>query len=259
MKYSIILVRYGEIALKSSYVRKKFETILIKNISKALKQNKIEYKIEKEYGRIYVYTDKISNSIDILKKIFGIISISPAVKIKADMGLISKKAVSFVKEKIKSEKSFAIRSNRSGNHDFTSRDVAVKIGQDIVDELGLKVDLTNPDFELFIDTREKYSYIFDKKINGIGGLPVGSQNKLLCIVKEKTSLLASFYLLKRGCSVFYFVDENFDKKVIEKFLDKWFIKKNIKYFNFEKSFYKNLDKMIVNKKCKAVIFDIFKK
>ena len=102
VKYDLILVRYGEIALKSSYVRNKFESILISNIKKAFNDKKIDCNIDKEWGRIYIYTNKITSAISILKKIFGIISFSPAVKTKSNISKISKKSLSFIKKNIKS-------------------------------------------------------------------------------------------------------------------------------------------------------------
>ena len=257
VKYDLIVVRYGEIALKSRYVRNKFETILISNIKNTLKEREIESRIEKEWGRIYIYTDKISHTLNVLKKIFGIISFSPAVKTNSEINSISKKSIEYIKEKIKKEKSFAIRSNRAGNHDFSSKDVAIKIGNDIVTKFKLKVDLTNPDFELFIDIREDYTYIFNKKIKGQGGMPLGSQDKLLCIVNDKTSLLSSFYLLKRGCKILFFTSDIFDKRELENYLKNWFVKDNIIYFNFEKGFFKNINKIVEKEKCKAVISDIY--
>jgi len=89
MNYDLILIRYGELSLKSSFVRKQFESILIRNIKYAFAFNNISCKIKTERGRIYLHTDEISKGLDVLKRIFGITSFSPAVKTSSKIDQIS--------------------------------------------------------------------------------------------------------------------------------------------------------------------------
>ena len=63
MKHELIIIRYGEIALKGKETRKRFEDILVSNIKKALNQKDILNKISKEWGRIYIYTKNIKNGV----------------------------------------------------------------------------------------------------------------------------------------------------------------------------------------------------
>ncbi|PNX50190.1 MAG: hypothetical protein BV456_07470, partial [Thermoplasmata archaeon M8B2D] len=84
MKSNLIIVRYGEIGLKAEYTRKQFENILIKNIKSSLKRENISSNIKQTRGRIYVHTDQIKTACNILKKIFGIISVSPVVHTISD-------------------------------------------------------------------------------------------------------------------------------------------------------------------------------
>ena len=80
-------------------------------------------------------------------------------------------AIKISQETLNKEKSFAIRVTRTGNHDFSSQDVAVKIGNAIVKATKATVNLIKPDFELFIEIRNDNSFIFTEKIRGTGGLP----------------------------------------------------------------------------------------
>ena len=59
MKYTIILVRYGELSLKSTYVRRYFESILVRNITQALATEKLQGTITKDRGRIYLRSPHI--------------------------------------------------------------------------------------------------------------------------------------------------------------------------------------------------------
>ena len=104
MKYDLILVRYGEIALKGRETRRRFESILVNNIKNALNTENISNKINKEMGRIFIHTTQIDKSISVLKKIFGITSISPCNKIESKIESISKLAIKISKEKIDKKK-----------------------------------------------------------------------------------------------------------------------------------------------------------
>ena len=53
-KYDTIIVRYGEIGIKSERTRRKFEKILTKGMHARLGNEKKPYKIRKERGRIFV-------------------------------------------------------------------------------------------------------------------------------------------------------------------------------------------------------------
>src|SRR5512136_2270937 len=108
MNYNIILVRYGELSLKSSYVRKYFESILVRNIKKALTQEDIPHSITKERGRIYLSTTEVSKGCSILSRIFGIVSFSPAVQTTSDIENISTVSLQLIKNMLTKEKSFAI-------------------------------------------------------------------------------------------------------------------------------------------------------
>jgi len=257
VKFDLIIVRYGEIALKSKYVRKKFEKILITNIKTILNEEKIKNKIEKEWGRIYIFTDQISPALRVLKKIFGIVNFSPSVKTSSDLDSISNKAVNFSKKFLKKNMSFAVRTTRTGNHSYTSQDVSVRIGKDIIENIGCSVDLTNPDFELFIEIRKNNSYIFKEKITGSGGMPVSSQDKILCVVDNVYSILASWYLLRRGCQVLFFVKKDFDINLLKSFLEKWYIESDIFFYKENKNFYKKINEFVSEKNCKAVVTGFF--
>ena len=72
MKTDCILVRYGEIALKSRATRKNFEKILRNNIKKALKINNISFDLIVMQGRILVESEDIKKAVDAISHVFGI-------------------------------------------------------------------------------------------------------------------------------------------------------------------------------------------
>lgn len=254
MNHDLIIVRYGEIALKGKETRSRFESTLVNNIRDALRLEEIGANIRRERGRIYVSTVQIQKSITVLKKIFGIISISPAYTTKSDMDSMSEFAISLCKEKKLSQKqSFALRVTRTGNHDYSSQEVAIKLGDDIVKTTQAKVDLTKPSFELFIEIRNKESYFFTEKTRAVGGMPFNTQGKILSIIKDPESILATWYLIRRGCKAIFFCTEKSLHPLIEDFLKKWYINSKIIPINTDNNIVEIINEISNKNNCQAIV------
>jgi thiamine biosynthesis protein ThiI len=254
MKYDVILVRYGELSLKSTYVRQYFESTLVRNIKKALTLESIPYNITKERGRIYLSTTEISKSCLVLSRIFGIVSFSPAVQTTSEMEDMSRVAQTLIENILTEEKSFAIRATRVGSHKFSSQQVAIQVGSDIVKVTHANVDLTHPDVELFIEIRNKKSFLFTEKIKGVGGLPLGTQGKILALVENPSSLLAAWYLMRRGCNVIVANMKKSNDESIHSFLTYWYAEAEIISIDPKtKNFYDQLRTIASEKNCDAVV------
>ncbi len=253
MEYKLLIIRYGEIALKAKYTRKYFENILIKNIRKNLNESKIKNNLTREWGRIYLNTDNIIDSIKILQKIFGIVSMSPSIRIKTDVRIISDKVITLTKNKLSKNNSFALRVKRVGKHNFTSQDIARKIGSEIVSKTRSNVNLTSPDYEIFIDIRNEYTYIFLEKIFGSGGMPVGTQGNILAIIDKKISILAAWFLIRRGCKPIFYLKNTLQHNNLRTFMKKWFIDDKIYIKNKEKDENFEILEIIKKEKCQAII------
>jgi thiamine biosynthesis protein ThiI len=254
MDYDLILIRYGELSLKSSYVRKQFKSALVRNIMSAFGYSNISCKIKTERGRIYLYTDEISKGFGVLKKVFGITSFSPVVKTTFDIEEMSSLALRFSQKILDKEKSFALRVTRTGNHSFSSQDVAVKIGNVIVDATKAGVDLSNPDFELFIEIRNKNAFFFTEKIRGTGGLPLGTQGKILALVNTPQSLLAAWYLMRRGCDILFLKTNNQIVDTLHSFITNWYAESDIIECDpKEKNLYETVNKIAYERSCDAFV------
>lgn len=226
-----ILLRYSEIGLKSKPVRKRFEDVLISNIKSGLNSEGISFRIRKDYGRIYIETKEIRKVSEILKKIFGLISFSVCQKTSADMDSISKLALKIASEN-EGYETFAIKTRRVGTHPFTSKDVCERVGETIVKRLKKSVNLTNPDKIIYIEIRKKDAYLYTEIVSSVGGLPLGTQGKMLSIIKNKNGIVSSWLSMKRGCETVLFFTK-IDKRDVKQFLNvlkKWCIGLNLKYY-----------------------------
>ena len=254
MKYNLLIIRYGELALKGKETRRRFENTLINNIKKALDFEQIQFKITRNRGRIYVYSNQIDKCTLILQKIFGITSISPASQTNDEISSISQLSRSISKEFITKQKSFALRVTRTGTHNYSSQDIAIKIGNDIVKMTKAKVNLNKPDFELFIEIRDKCAYIFTQKILGPGGLPMGTQGNVLALITHPTSILASWYIMRRGCKIFFVNSNNNYTQTLNSFIRNWYANSDISIVNVnKKNYYKNIQRISYEKNCDAIV------
>jgi len=256
MNPDVILLRYGELSLKSAYVRKYFEMILLRNLKKAFSIENVPCESRTERGRIYLSTKEISKGIMILPRIFGIVSFSPATQTTSTLQDISETAQHIAKNILNQRKSFAIRVTRVGLHPYTSQDVAVQIGNDIVISTHAKVDLNTPDLQLFIEIREKKSFLFTEKMKGVGGLPMGTQGTILVLVTRPSSLLAAWYLMRRGCNCVLVTTHDSNENAIRSFLTSWYAEAEILSIDrTSKQFLKQLSKIISEKHCEAIATD----
>ena len=70
---------------------------------------------------------------------------------------------------INTRTTFAVRCRRTGQHEFTSQEMAAFAGSVILKNTGASVDLGNPDMEIHIEVRDQETYIYHRVIPGPGG------------------------------------------------------------------------------------------
>lgn len=194
----VVLVRYGEITLKDRWTRQNWEHILAANIAFDLHKAGLEYRITRGGGRIFLHTSD-PHAAQIASRIFGVVSASPAQTVRLDVSDISRAAVEIAIGRRPS--SFAIRPRRGGGT-ISSEEIGRVVGASVKNATGASVDLKNPELEIFIEAREDRAYIFIDILKGVGGLPLGSQGKMLALISGGIdSPVAAWMMMKRGCPV----------------------------------------------------------
>jgi thiamine biosynthesis protein ThiI len=194
----VVLVRYGEITLKDSWTRQNWERILAGNIAFSLHKAGVEHKMERGEGRIFVHTSD-SRASEIVARVFGVVSTSPAITVASDLGEISRAAVELACQAEPS--TFAIRPRRSGVS-FSSEQIGRVAGEAVRIATGSCVDLNKPELEIFVEARKSRAFIFTEVVKGVGGLPLGSQGKMLVLISGGIdSPVAAWMMMKRGCPV----------------------------------------------------------
>jgi tRNA uracil 4-sulfurtransferase len=207
MMNDVVIVRYGELALKSSSVRNWYEKTLMSNIEAMLRQYGVSYSdISREWGRVFIHSTD-PNVPTAAADVFGVVSTSPARTTEATLEAASRLCAEVADGFIRDGESFAIRTKRTGNHDFSSQELGIKCGDAVwamLESHGMSpsVDLTDPDREIFVEMRQKYAYVFTRHVQGVGGLPIGTQGKMVSLVSGGIdSPVATWMLMKRGVEV----------------------------------------------------------
>jgi thiamine biosynthesis protein ThiI len=202
-----VIVRFGgEIGIKSEWTRQVYEKLLLKNIRNTLAHFDLKPEvIARRRGRIYIKTGKACETASRLTRVFGISSVSPAIKTTSDMQDITKTAISVASATIREGASFAVRCNRVGEHSYSSMDICKEVGRQILTSLkdrNLHVNLTSPDSTIGVEIRDKEAYVYNETFHGAGGFPVGSQGKVVCLLSGGIdSPVACWFVMKRGCPI----------------------------------------------------------
>lgn len=216
LKYQLILIRYGEIALKSKQVRKRMERQLEINIQRHLSHLQMPIKVEclPLTGRIFVHAPNIQPILEILRNVLGIVSYSPCIQTGSSLEEIKLESLQLAEQLLKPEDSFAIRVRRAGKHNFTSQDVAIAVGEHLLTSLkarNIHVNLTNPKKTIYIEVRSRSTYLFTDVFKGIGGFPFKTQEKLIALLIGDYNLatIAAFLMMRRGCEIIpLFIEKN---------------------------------------------------
>lgn len=201
----VLSVSIGEMALKGSN-RKHFENSLIGRMKKAIGDLKY-YKIYTDQGKIYIEApeENFQPMINRLKKVFGLVYISPCIRLEKDMDEIKEASIEIMREKLEKDsvKTFKVITNRVDKRfEPKSPEICKTIGALILDEFEeLKVDVHNPETYLYIDIKGK-AYIYTDRISGYGGMPVGTGGRgLLLLSGGIDSSVAGFIMAKRGVAI----------------------------------------------------------
>ena len=201
---NIFIVRCGEVALKGMN-KPYFEKTLAERIRRNLKDYE-GVEVKRHEGLIFVRSPKELDSEEIIRqvsRVFGVSSISPAVEAPSDLDAIGETAVEFMKQQIRERgiRTFKVEAKRADKtFPVKSPEIARIIGASVLIVCKvLKVDVHEPDCKLFVDLRRDRTYLYDEKIRGFGGLPLGTNGKGLVLLSGGIdSPVAAWMMAKRG-------------------------------------------------------------
>ncbi|MGL9892608.1 MULTISPECIES: tRNA uracil 4-sulfurtransferase ThiI [Enterococcus] len=204
MKYSEIMVRYGELSTKGKN-RRSFIMQLAQNVRQALSDFP-EIKIHAERDRMHLLLNGVDGDLVIpkLAKIFGIQNFSPSVRVEKEVQSLKQAVQEIMQEIYTGKETFKIIAKRS-DHSFEldSNELNQALGNAVIDVFpDIQVQMRKPDIALRVEIRRDGAYLSYETIKGAGGLPVGTSGKgMLMLSGGIDSPVAGYYAMKRGVEI----------------------------------------------------------
>lgn len=202
----ILLLKDGEIALKGLN-KSTFENILVKNIRRRI-EDLGPVTVQKAQSTIYVKpkTDDydVDEALRRLQKVFGIAALSKARMVEKDFEKIKEEAAAYLSDILPFVHTFKVEAKRADkSFPLTSPQICAELGGFLLSRFhNLKVDVKQPDVVVTVEVRDFGAYIHAAKLEGAGGMPIGSSGKALLLISGGIdSPVAGYMMAKRGIEV----------------------------------------------------------
>lgn len=210
-----LLIRYDEIGLKGRN-RKFFENCLLNNIKQAFSGLEgVRFRLPR--GRIMVDTPSslAGECARRLAFVPGIASFSIGYPVNPDFEEMAALGIKLVEPSLRigEELKFCVRTQRTDKtFHKTSPEVNFEVGSRIMTALsdrGLVVNIKQAEVVIEIEIGRGETVLFDHRIPGVRGLPVGCSGNVLSLLSGGIdSPVASFFMMKRGCRVHFIFFDN---------------------------------------------------
>ncbi|WP_135828627.1 tRNA sulfurtransferase [Halorussus halobius] len=203
-----VLVRHADVGVKSGKVQTEMERRLRDNVAALLDDRGVDAEVERRWSRLLVHADEssVDAATDAAADAFGVQSASAALVVPPEEDAIVDALARTAREYAATDAAgdtFAVDARRAGEpeaHPFTSKDLENEGGAAVFAELDdPEVDLDDPDATFFVECREDEAFVFTEQRAGPGGLPLGSQGKVVALVSGGIdSPVAAWEMMKRG-------------------------------------------------------------
>lgn len=194
------LIAFGELFLKSEGVRSMMVRTLLKHLAYQFQGKNIAHTPIPLRSRIFIATESLKAK-RVIKNTFGIEWTASALWCEQwSLDQVASFIQEHCHEWIGEKESFALVLHRDP-HSSLSRE---KIIDTIASHIKRKVNLSHPDKTIYVESRKEGWFIYWKKEQGQGGLPVASQGKVCMMMSGGIdSPVASLLLSRRGADLIW--------------------------------------------------------
>ncbi|MDZ7374535.1 MAG: tRNA 4-thiouridine(8) synthase ThiI [candidate division KSB1 bacterium] len=201
MDAHVVVIHYDEIGLKGGN-RRQFEESLLRNLKQLCRP--AVGKVEREYGYLVAELEEGADLAQLrrrLELIPGIANFMFAVPVALDPEAIAEAAVRLAGQS--TFETFKVQARRSNKQfPLDSLELNRLIGAAILEKVGGKVRLEEPDLTVHVEIGFREAYIGVERYRGVGGLPVGTAGKLMALVSGGIdSPVAAHLMMRRGVKV----------------------------------------------------------
>lgn len=204
MHYSEIMVCYGELSTKGKN-RKDFIKQLGKNVRAVLHPfPNLEVKAQRDRLHVSLNDEDDEAVINALKGVFGIENFYPSIQVDKNMDAIKQTALQMVREQYREGATFKINTRRQDKHfDYNTNQINNILGDYVLTNVdGISVDVKHPDIAIRVEVRMNGAFLSSEKIQGAGGLPVGTGGRATMMLSGGIdSPVATYQAMKRGVKI----------------------------------------------------------
>jgi thiamine biosynthesis protein ThiI len=196
---------FPEITIKTRPVRQRLIKALRRNLRILVGRVDSRISVTGDWDILEVETHSddenlVGQVVDILRNTPGISLISQVNKQPLpDFDGILAAILPFYRDQLQG-RSFAVRSKRQGNHDFSSMELERFLGAALLNGTGAtRVDLRQPEVTVRVEIRQQVLYVVTNQWRGLGGYPMGSQEPVLSLISGGfDSAVSSYLFMRRG-------------------------------------------------------------
>lgn len=200
---------FPEIFVKSPPVRKRFTNTLARNLRFLATNIDSKAQVIKDFEKIEVIFSSSEVSRDQAVKLLastpGIAKFSEVTSVEyRDIDHIAELTLPLVSARI-AGKTFVVRAKRSGKQPFSSIDVERQVGGYLLhNSEAAGVNLKEPDERIELEIRQDQLFILSESWKGLGGYPLGTQERVLSLISGGfDSSVSSYLTTKRGLITHY--------------------------------------------------------
>ncbi|HTF34709.1 MAG TPA: tRNA uracil 4-sulfurtransferase ThiI [Myxococcota bacterium] len=203
LPHLVVLRLSGEIWTKSRPTQARFRARLMRNLKDAMRAEELRAHIVRTHNRIFVEASE-PRATAVLARVFGIQSISPAVRRSvATLDDVVEAGAEIFGDRVKGKR-FAVRARRVGDRtssSLSSREVERDLGRRLL-PLSTGVDLDAPEVTAFVEFSSGEAYFFPERVAGPAGLPLGVEGRAVALVSGGfDSAVAAWLVQKRGVAL----------------------------------------------------------
>ena len=204
----IALVHYHEIGLKGRN-RSVFERRLQANLQWAVRDAGTGEVFRIASRLVVPLSDEshVDEALEAIARTPGVSHAGYALETPRDPRAIEEAAVRVVQEEVQrcggAAATFAVAARRSAT-DYPERslDVNRRVGEAVRSATGLRVDLDSPDVTCQVEIVQASAYVFARRTEGPGGLPVGVSGRVVALMSAGIdSPVAAWRVMKRGAMI----------------------------------------------------------
>lgn len=200
----VCLVHYHEVGLKGRN-RSSFERKLKENIEKCLEAFE-NIHVSRISGRLCVALESWQESFEIARMISrlpGVVRVSSGIRTEQSVEDACKAAI-WLLEDFEPYTTFKVNARRANtNFPIDSMELNQRIGAELCQKLPKKiVKMREPDAQVHVEMVEGSCFVYVRTIKGVGGLPVGSAGRVVCLLSAGLdSPVAAWRMMKRGATI----------------------------------------------------------